>query len=181
MLRRMFMLALSLVLISGQTFASTGVTLKQALENFNYTVTVEWDQRDQAVYQAALAQLQREVAAIQRTGMTNAQVIDEISGLLGNERLTNELQALRVRAEQGTLSEGQIYEEVGLAFGRALNRGANWSGEMLTAFGVFALIFGGIFLLFSVVCGGSNSETFSYDTWDNENGHGTVAGCSSGG
>ena len=50
MFRRILFLALSFIILSTQAFAVSGDGLKKAFDEFNYSVSVEWDQKDKAFY-----------------------------------------------------------------------------------------------------------------------------------
>lgn len=139
MFARILVLIIAFSVFTGELQATTGTSLKQAFDEFNYTVTVEWDQKDRTVYDQAVAKLKAKFAAAQAEGYNNGELLDAIAEQSSNVALKKELQALRVQAELGLISKSEIEKRVQDAVSRSYARGASWNGEAVLL-GVVGLI-----------------------------------------
>ena len=101
-------------------------TLTQAINEFNFAVTVEWNQVDSDFYNKAVKKFRVQVIALTKAGMTNEQVI---TGVLKNTKITNEIKSLLniVNAEEMTKREA-----VNFVLGQVStnhNTGASFAGR----------------------------------------------------
>ena len=179
---KFFVTVLAFFMLTTYTQAATGTTLKQAFDDFNFAVKVEWDQKDQAFYNAQLEKLKGAVATAQASGMTNAALIDAIAAEAKSEDLRKELHTLATQIELGLIAKDQVHAEVQKVVSKSYRQGASWSGEaiLLGAVGVLVVVF----LVAYVSCvSDPNSVTvcddYVYcDTWDDYCEAGTTCGCS---
>ena len=94
----------SLVTVSASVPVSN---LKQAVDDFNFAVTVEWDQQDTRFYNQAVDDFKRSVESLSEEGMTNDQIINGILLSVKNKKQAAELQRMvgLLRSEDMTKSE----------------------------------------------------------------------------
>ena len=77
-LRKFF--ALISIVASFQTFALTPQAslseLKKAYDALNFSIQVEWDQKDKDFYNKKVAEFHKEVKKLQKLGLSNAELIN---------------------------------------------------------------------------------------------------------
>lgn len=182
MMSKFFVTVLAFFMLTTYTHAAAGTGLKQAFDEFNYAVKVEWDQKDQAFYNAQLEKLKAAVSAAQTSGMSNAALIDAIAAETKSTVLRDELRLLATQVELGLIAQDQLQAEVQKVMSKSYRQGASWNGEaiLLGAVGVLVVVL----LVAYVSCvTDPNSVTvcddYVYcDTWDDYCEVGRSCGCS---
>ena len=90
MLKRLFSLLLGLVLIS-PAFPQTNSGLKSLLDNYQYTLIVEWDQTDSVYLQNATEKFSRDLEALIAEGHAPEVLLQESLSLIPNEKTKSDL------------------------------------------------------------------------------------------
>lgn len=181
MLKNFFLIVLTFTIFSSQTFATTGNGLKTAFDEFNYAISVEWDQKDQRFYEAAKAKLESKIREAQSRGASNGEFIDALASYVHSEDLKAELQYIRTQTELGLLSSNEIAPRIQEILGRSYQKGASWISDaaFLTIVGVVFVAF----LVAYIACvSDPNSVTVCRDygycsSWDDYCEAGTTCGC----
>jgi hypothetical protein len=100
------------------TFAGNQENLKAAFDELSYSLTVDWDQKDPAVAQAALTNFKNQVADLRNRGMTDAEVGGVFRSLLGstdaqmNQFLLNPSELELQKLVSSSYSEGASFVPV---------------------------------------------------------------------
>lgn len=86
------------ICFSMNVLASTGLNkaLEEALDSYQYTMTVEWDQKDKDFYEKKTNEFYRELQNLMNQGLTKKDVMDLLNSKVKNK---TELDALRLKAE----------------------------------------------------------------------------------
>lgn len=71
---------IALLLIPQLALASVAPTLKEVMDDFNYSVTVEWDQQDQKFLEEKTQKLNHDIQVLIENGLTKEEIV-EVSGL----------------------------------------------------------------------------------------------------
>ena len=75
-------LALFVLMLSFQSMATAPVNhlneLRAAFDRLNFSIQVEWDQKDKMFYNAKVSEFKKTVQALQEKGLTNAELIEFI-------------------------------------------------------------------------------------------------------
>ncbi len=142
---RFVALFLSLCMTMNVFASSAGpFQLEREFDEFNYVLSVEWDQRDQSFYEAESLKFLQKITQIMRDqGLTPDDLL-----ALAEKRVKNkaELEAFKLRLAlraQGS-SEADLMEIIKETSSEFYSKGANWNGE-----GV--IFFGGTFLFIGLV------------------------------
>lgn len=141
-------------LASAPVGASTNAqTLRAAMDEFNYAVNVEWDQKDQAFYDAQMERFQTVLSDLSKQGMTQKEMLTEAQALVKDSRTAAELEKTLQLIEANNLSSAESRKLVMEMIAQSHSRGANWSGDILWTVGpILALV-----LVIAVLASGSSS------------------------
>jgi hypothetical protein len=94
MLKRLLSLALSFAFVTTASASSiTPMAVVSAMEEFNFAVNVEWDQKDPEFYKTQVSKLENSINALVADGMTLAEVIDVAASTIKNEHLAREMKS----------------------------------------------------------------------------------------
>lgn len=134
--------------------ASTNAeTLRAAMNDFNFAVNVEWDQKDQAFYDAQMLRFQEVLNVLSLNGMTQKDMLTEAQSLIKDSRTSADLQKTLQLIEANNLSAAETKKLVMEMISQSQSRGANWSGDVLWTIGpILALV-----LVIAVVAAGGSS------------------------
>lgn len=157
MLSRFFAFVIVLCfLASSPVGASThAATLRQAMNDFNYAVNVEWDQQDPAFYEAQMDRFQSVMGQLSAQGMTQVEMLNEAKSMVKDARTAAELEVTLQLIESRNLSSAETKKLVMDMMKSSHSRGASWSGSAMISVGVLV----GVILLVALVggkptCGG---------------------------
>lgn len=154
------------------SFSASAQTLEKIVDDYNYAVTVEWDQKDQAFFDQAGKKFMAEVDAYSRTNtLTKADVLKVFSARVQDKK---QLEALMLKAE---LTSQEMNAENFVELMRSSQesfyaRGSSWNGEVIGAVtgGLVLVLF---FAMFIYVGHQSERERYCSGTyhWVNDYGN----------
>ncbi len=116
-------------LFTFQALAGSHDGLKAAFDEFNYAVTVEWDQKDASVYSEHMNVLKDRIIELQEQGLTNQELINfGISNVSDAKLKVEARQVLNlIASEELTESESlTLLNSIQKSF---YSKGASWSGS----------------------------------------------------
>lgn len=121
--------------------ASTGTIqeLEKALDNYNYSLTVEWDQKDQAFMSEKTEEFYQTLSTLMDQGLTHDHVISLLSKKIKNAKDLEALQ-LKVSLLANKASSAEELASIMTQNSKDLyTRGASWEGTyILISVGVVA-------------------------------------------
>ncbi len=129
MLKRMLATLMLSCLFVVQVNAGTNNSLKTAFDEFNYSVTVEWNQKDQKFYNQAVDKFQKEIEALQKKGLTNNELISFAKERVLDKKLSKDLDTLLKTVEVNKMSETDARKYVLGQLGSTVSQGASWNGD----------------------------------------------------
>lgn len=122
--------------------ASTGTVteLERALDNYHYSLTVEWDQKDQKFYDAKTTEFFTALEKmIKEKGLTQEQIMNLVEKKVNNK---NMVEALKLK--MSLLGKGSSAEELARMIKDSAKdmytQGASWNGEVLISVGIGLLV-----------------------------------------
>jgi len=121
--------ALMALLLSSQVMASSGAGFKEAIDELNYSLTVEWDQADQGFYEKQKDAFSQKLLELSEQGMTNEELIQQALRQIKDETLKRDVELLFSR-----LMKEEIGQESLNIFTQTLSEGmysngASWNGR----------------------------------------------------
>ena len=126
-MKKMFVLFLTLILMTVQVQASTHDGLKTAIDELTYSLNVEWDQKDQSFYDQKMDAFKAKLASYKANGMTNADLLNFIMSETKNESLRKNIDLAFTQIAINKLSEKQSLELIQDANKKSYQQGASWS------------------------------------------------------
>jgi hypothetical protein len=162
---------LSLLLISSlfcsSSYASSTSDLKALVDDLKYSLTVEWDQKDQKFYEAKMNDFELSVEGLMKKGFTNADFKVYIQSEVKDANIRHDLlQALEVaKVQDMTKAELDNYFQTVLK--SSYERGAAWDGSVVfigflaVAFVAVAYAFAQNFIKASKCPAGTTVETYT--------------------
>lgn len=118
---KLWSILMTLILIPQLAFASSAEGLKQAIDDYHYALSVEWDQHDQAFLQNQDEQLIARISTLVEEGLTKAE-IQHAYPSLATSQLAHELSTLN-------FSDIDSVKEFAAARKKDYATGASWSGD----------------------------------------------------
>jgi len=121
------------ICFSFNVLASTGLNkaLEEALDSYQYTMTVEWDQKDKAFYEQKTVEFHKELQSLMAQGLTKEDVATFLESKVKNKA---DLEALKIRTELAFSQSSDLNALAQLLsqdVGRMYSTGASWEGYYL--------------------------------------------------
>jgi hypothetical protein len=132
-MKSLITLALSFMIVITQAHAVTGneLGLKNAIDELNYSLNVEWDQTDKNFYNEQMDQFQSKLALLKATGMTNDEMLDFVIQNVKDESLKADLLQVQAIAASEKLSADELKNLSQEVLKRNYNRGSSWIGAVV--------------------------------------------------
>lgn len=150
MFRKMFAFVIALSLFSVTAQASTQNGLKAALDELNYSLNVEWDQKDQTFYKAKVEAFSKTVAELQAQGLSNADVLALVKAESKDANFAKEMETALGLVSLSKMAPTEASNFMKDAMSKSSSQGANWSGGASTAL----LGVGILLVIVAVIAGG---------------------------
>jgi hypothetical protein len=121
--------------------ASAGsLQLERELDEYNYVLSIEWDQKDRKFYEAETAKFLEKISALVREqGLTPKDLV-----ALAEKRATNkqafEAVKLRLGVLGGAKSEAELLEILKESSAEFYAKGASWNGSVVLVGGAVLLV-----------------------------------------
>lgn len=131
MFKKYFSLFLVFSFITVQADAVTDHNLKTAFDDLNYSLTVDWDQKDRTFYNAQMEKFAGEVKTLQAQGLTNQQLVDFTVGQIKDQKVANDLRTAFTVVQINKMSAAEAHDYVTDVLNKSYSQGASWAGEVL--------------------------------------------------
>ena len=156
MFKRLSTLLLAFAFVTTASASTVGAhSIKAAIDEFNFAVTVEWDQQDQAFYQAQMKKFLANLNTLRAQGATTAEIIDVAVSTVKNEKLASEMKSILELIEVEKLSVEEAQGMLLEATKNSSSTGASWSSDAWVWIGPVL----GIAILLAVLGGSSNGSS----------------------
>ncbi len=170
MFKKFFVSCLAFAMLTVHANAGTNQGLKAAFDDLNYSLTVEWDQKDRAFHDAKMRAFSSKVAELQAQGLTNADLLAFAKSQIHNAALARDVEAAFNLIQINNMSIGEANTLVRDMISKSYSTGASWSGSALLLGGL------GILLILAAVSSagsggtgggyGCGNEYVCYDVYD---------------
>jgi len=132
MLNLFRLFTLTLFMTFGTANASETANLKSLIQEYQYQMTVVWDQKDQAFFERASLELTQGLETLKLQGLTQNDLLAEIAGQLNDSGTVNRLELLKSDFLNGHLSQDDLLASALAVVEADQARGASWSGATKT-------------------------------------------------
>jgi hypothetical protein len=122
-----FFMLISMFSVQADVVAQGG--LKTIFDELNYSLTVEWDQKDQEFYQTQVAKFQAELKKLQAQGLSNQELIDFSLKNVKNQKFADDLKGLIGVVQANKLDQAEARKLVLDTVGKSYVSGASWTGD----------------------------------------------------
>lgn len=158
MFKKFFLLMIAFTLLSVQANAATHNGLKEAFDELNYSLTVDWDQTDKAFYNDQMDKFSATVKDLQAQGLTNQELVDYTLSQVKDQKLAQDLKTAFTMVVINKMSPTEAHKYITDVMSNSYSRGASWAGEVVL--GAIGLV---IFVaLAAVVVGSAKIEDGCY-------------------
>lgn len=152
--------------LSGITTAQN--ELSAAYDELNYSLTVEWDQKDPAFRTAKMNEFSQTLRSLQAKGLTTAELIDFAKSQVKDAKIASDIDSTLKMIQANKMSAEEANRYATEAMKKAYSTGASWQGRG-NGSGLISLII--LIGLLAVL----NSS--SYDYWGTSCGYQDVYVC----
>lgn len=138
MFRKFISLFLILSVFSFSAQAGTQAGLKEAFDELNYALTVEWDQQDSAFYEAQTEKFYHELKSLRDEGLSDADLLAFVKSNISNQEQLAEVENVLNIINTQKMSHAEAAELI-----VSLNlsqKGASWNGVIYVLGGVGVLV-----------------------------------------
>lgn len=140
MFKKLITLMMVVSIFTVQAHASTQNGLKAAFDEMNYSLTVEWDQKDKNFYEGQLKKFAGVVRDLQKQGMTNAQMVEFAKSQVKDAKVAKDLETAFSMITINKMSSEEASKYMMDSMKRAYSNGASWNGDVLIYLAVGLLI-----------------------------------------
>lgn len=150
------MLVCSMFAVSAHAASQNG--LKAAFDELNYSLVVEWDQKDKDFYTAQMKKFMGTVRELQAQGLTNAQLLDFVKSEVKDARVAKDLETAFNMISINKMSSEDATKFMVESMKRSYSNGASWNGDVLLYLGVGLLVVAAAIALSGASTGGGVSN-----------------------
>lgn len=163
MLKKFIAFFMILSIFTVQANASTHEGLKAAFDELNYSLTVEWDQKDKEFHGEQMKKFAATVRDLQAKGLTNAQMIEFVKSEVKNAQVAKDLETAFNMIQINKMSSAEANKYILDTMKKSYSAGASWSGEVFVYLAVGVLI---VALAIAIANGNVSSGGGSYCYYD---------------
>lgn len=103
--------------------------LKTAYDELNYSLTVEWDQKDQAFRTNKMNEFSASVRELQAKGLTSAELIDFAKSQVKDTKVASDIGAAFTMVEINKMTPSEANQYVTETMKKSYSTGASWHGN----------------------------------------------------
>ncbi len=126
-------LALFVLMLTFQSLASAPVNhlneLKSAFDSLNFSIQVEWDQKDKMFYNAKVNEFKKTVEALQEKGLTNEELIEFVKRSIKDDNIASDVDKLFETIKTSSMSKAEARKFIIDYVGKNYSQGASWMGS----------------------------------------------------
>ena len=151
-----------ILMLSFSTFATAPLnhveSLKSAYDKLNFSLQVEWDQKDKVFYNLKVDSFKKEVEKLQKSGLTNEELIEFVKRNIKDKNIAQDIDNLfnTIKASKMTKVEARKFA---LDYvGKNYAQGASWRGSASSTILLAALI-----VAIAILAAASSDYDYDYD------------------
>lgn len=116
---------LVLCFLSGNSFAATG--FKDLFQNYQYAVTVEWDQHDKDFLEAEEQKFSKGIEILLQSGHSTQDIVNDSLTMIHDENLRNEIKEALSLYGDNKISKDQLLNMLEQNASAMSQQGSSWS------------------------------------------------------
>lgn len=134
--KKMISLSLLFSLFVSSAQANTLTGLKSAVDEFQYSLNVEWDQKDKSVYKKEADKFLAQIEILRAQGLTTQQFTQFMLSEVKDAKLAKELETALMMVEIQDLSSSEASNLVFQTVNQHYSKGSSWNGMASVTKGV---------------------------------------------
>lgn len=131
MFRQIVTLIIAFTLFSTSAMASTHEGLKAAFDEFNFAVTVEWDQKDPLFLEAQKFELTQQIASLESQGLTREELIGFVKSKIKDASVIKTLDSVLEAVSLNKMTTEEAQDLMIKSLNKTHATGANWNGAIV--------------------------------------------------
>ena len=153
-------------MLSFQTMASAPVNhlneLKAAFDALNFSIQVQWDQKDKMFYNAKVNEFKKVVEDLQEKGLTNEELIEFVKRNIKDKNIAQDVDKLFETIKTSSMSKAEARKFIIDYVGKNYSEGASWMGSTSAA-----IILVGLLIVLAVVATAGSTVYYYDDPYNN--------------
>lgn len=102
--------------------------LGKTFDELNYSLNVEWDQKDQGFFNASVDEFEKSIADLQKQGLSNKELIEYTMNKIKDEKTKKEVEAIVNVVNESNMSPDEARAFIMSKLSKTYANGASWSG-----------------------------------------------------
>ena len=160
MFKKLIALMMVVSIFTVSAHATTQNGLKAAFDELNYSLTVEWDQKDKDFYSKEMKKFTETLRGLQSKGLTNAQLVEFVKSEVKNEKVSRDLETAFNMIAINKMSSEEASKYMVETMKKSYSAGASWNGEVFIYLAVGLLIVAAAIALGGASSGSSNGGDY---------------------
>jgi hypothetical protein len=156
--KKMITLMMVFALFTVHANAASQNNLKAAFDELNYSLTVEWDQKDKDFYNNQMKKFRGTLRELQRDGLSNSELIEFVKSEVKDQRIARDLETAFNMVTINKMNQEEASKYMLETMKKSYSSGASWGGEVLIYLGLGLLVVG-VAVALSSSGGGSSSSS----------------------
>ncbi len=128
MLKSFFSLTITFILLTSQVFAGSTDGLKKAYDEMNYSLTVEWDQKNEAFYEAQIKKFNNTIRDLKAEGLTNSELLAFAKNHIQDSKLSSIIEKAFLMININKMSPEDSTKYIMDTLKKSYSNGASWNG-----------------------------------------------------
>lgn len=165
MLKQLFAFFMVLSISFTQASAATDNGLKAAFDELNYSLSVEWDQKDKDFHSAQMKAFSAKLMELQNKGLTRNELIAFVKSEVKNQAVAKDLETAFNMVSINKMTSEDATKYMVETMKKSYSNGASWNGQVVLYVAIGVLIVAAAIALGSTTgpaC--ANPTTECYDT-----------------
>jgi hypothetical protein len=140
MFKKLITLMIALAFMTTSVFANTNAGLKTAFDELNYSLTVEWNQKDKSFYDAQMKKFKTTLADLQKQGLTNAEMIAFVKSEVKDAKVARDMETAFTMIQIQKMSASDAANYMTETMKKSYSVGASWNGDAVMYIGIGVLL-----------------------------------------
>lgn len=139
-----------------QETSAMAKALERTFDEMNYSLNVEWDQKDQQFFKTTVDGFEKEIQSLQTQGLTNKELVEFTLAKIKDKQLQNDVREIAKTINDESMSTDEARNFALEKLSGGYSQGASWSGSRM---GIkLVLILGVIILICCATKGHDNDD-----------------------
>ncbi len=129
-----------LAITTTSAFAGSNAGLKSAFDELNYSLTVEWNQKDKTVYDAQMNKFKASLKELQANGLTNADLIAFVKTEVKDAKVARDMETAFTMIQLQKMNASDAANYMTETMKKSYSVGASWNGDAVMYIGLGVLL-----------------------------------------